>query len=152
MESISIRVLLADDEAAIRNGLQNAIPWEQYHAKVVAVASNGQEALDLIRSYLPDLVIIDIKMPQLDGLEVIRRTKAAGITCRFLILSGYDDFYLAQKSNSLWCKRLFLKPLKIEEFKDELSRQYAEILSHHHSSAAARNLDELMESSKIFFF
>lgn len=47
MESISIRVLLADDEAAIRNGLQNAIPWEQYHAKVVAVASNGQEALDL---------------------------------------------------------------------------------------------------------
>lgn len=92
MESISIRVLLADDEAAIRNGLQNAIPWEQYHAKVVAVASNGQEALDLIRNYLPDLVIIDIKMPQLDGLEVIRRTKAAGITCRFLILSGYDDF------------------------------------------------------------
>lgn len=151
MESISIRVLLADDEAAIRNGLQNAIPWEQYHAKVVAVASNGQEALDLIRSYLPDLVIIDIKMPQLDGLEVIRQTKAAGITCRFLILSGYDDFYLAQKAIRYGANGYFLKPLKIEEFKDELSRQYAEILSHHNSSAAARNLDELMESSKIFF-
>lgn len=151
MESISIRVLLADDEAAIRNGLQNAIPWEQYHAKVVAVASNGQEALDLINSYRPDLVIIDIKMPQLDGLEVIRRTKSAGITCRFLILSGYDDFYLAQKAIRYGANGYFLKPLKIEEFKDELSRQYAEILSHHNSSAAARNLDELMESSKIFF-
>ena len=151
MESISIRVLLADDEAAIRNGLQNAIPWEQYHAKVVAVASNGQEALDLIRSYLPDLVIIDIKMPQIDGLEVIRQTKAAGITCRFLILSGYDDFYLAQKAIRYGANGYFLKPLKIEEFKDELSRQYAEILSHHNSYAAARNLDELMESSKIFF-
>ena len=151
MESISIWVLLADDEAAIRNGLQNAIPWEQYHAKVVAVASNGQEALDLINSYRPDLVIIDIKMPQLDGLEVIRRTKSAGITCRFLILSGYDDFYLAQKAIRYGANGYFLKPLKIEEFKDELSRQYAEILSHHNSSAAARNLDELMESSKIFF-
>ena len=151
MESISIRVLLADDEAAIRNGLQNAIPWEQYHAKVVAVASNGQEALDLIRSYLPDLVIIDIKMPQIDGLEVIRQTKAAGITCRFLILSGYDDFYLAQKAIRYGANGYFLNPLKIEEFKDELSRQYAEILSHHHSSSAAKNLDELMESSKIFF-
>ena len=151
MESISIRVLLADDEAAIRNGLQNAIPWEQYHAKVVAVASNGQEALDLIRSYLPDLVIIDIKMPQIDGLEVIRQTKAAGITCRFFILSGYDDFYLAQKAIRYGANGYFLKPLKIEEFKDELSRQYAEILSHHHSSSAAKNLDELMESSKIFF-
>ena len=52
MESISIRVLLADDEAAIRNGLQNAIPWEQYHAKVVAVASNGQEALAISRILL----------------------------------------------------------------------------------------------------
>lgn len=145
MESISIRVLLADDEAAIRNGLQNAIPWEQYHAKVVAVASNGQEALDLIRSYLPDLVIIDIKMPQIDGLEVIRQTKAAGITCRFLILSGYDDFYLAQKAIRYGANGYFLKPLKIEEFKDELSRQYAEILSHHHSSSAAKNLDELIE-------
>ena len=69
MESISIRVLLADDEAAIRNGLQNAIPWEQYHAKVVAIASNGQEALDLIRSYLPDLVIIDIKIR---GLRILQ--------------------------------------------------------------------------------
>ena len=124
MESISIRVLLADDEAAIRNGLQNAIPWEQYHAKVVAVASNGQEALDLINSYRPDLVIIDIKMPQLDGLEVIRRTKAAGITCRFLILSGYDDFYLAQKAIRYGANGYFLKPLKIEEFKDVLVIYY----------------------------
>ena len=99
MESISIRVLLADDEAAIRNGLQNAIPWEQYHAKVVAVASNGQEALDLINSYRPDLVIIDIKMPQLDGLEVIRRTKSAGITCRFLIFRGYGSCYRAEKAS-----------------------------------------------------
>lgn len=112
MESISIRVLLADDEAAIRNGLQNAIPWEQYHAKVVAVASNGQEALDLIRSYLPDLVIIDIKMPQIDGLEVIRQTKAAGITCRFFNFKRIRRFLPCTKSNSLWCKRLFFKTVK----------------------------------------
>lgn len=80
-------------------------------------------------------------MPQIDGLEVIRQTKAAGITCRFLILSGYDDFYLAQKAIRYGANGYFLKPLKIEEFKDELSRQYAEILSHHHSSSAAKNLD-----------
>lgn len=91
-------------------------------------------------------------MPQIDGLEVTCQTKAAGITCRFLILSGYDDFYLAQKAIRYGANGYFLKPLKIEEFKDELSRQYAEILSNHHSSSAAKNLDELMESSKIFFF
>ncbi len=83
-------------------------------------------------------------MPQIDGLEVIRQTKAAGIACRFLILSGYDDFYLAQKAIRYGANGYFLKPLKIEEFKDELSCQYADILSHHHSSSAAKNLDELM--------
>lgn len=151
MESISIRVLLADDEAAIRNGLQNAIPWEHYHAQVIATASNGQEALDRISNDHPDLVVIDIKMPQIDGLEVIRRTKAAGFSCRFLILSGYDDFSLAQKAIRYGANGYFLKPLKIEEFKDELARQCSEILSQHHSSAASANLNELMESSKIFF-
>lgn len=151
MEPISIRVLLADDEAAIRNGLQNAIPWEQYHAQVIALASNGQEALDLISSSHPDLVVIDIKMPQIDGLEVIRRSKDAGFPCRFLILSGYDDFSLAQKAIRYGANGYFLKPLKLEEFKDELSRQCAEILSSHHSFAASANLNELMENSKIFF-
>ena len=152
MESISIRVLLADDEAAIRNGLQQAIPWAFYHAQVIACASNGQEALDFIEQYQPDIVVVDIKMPQIDGLEVIRRAKAAGFTCRFLILSGYDDFSLAQKAIRYGANGYFLKPLKIDEFKDELSHQCSEILSEHHSSAAAANLNELMESSKIFFF
>ena len=151
MESLSIRVLLADDEAAIRNGLQNAIPWEHYQAQVIATASNGQEALDLIGKYRPDLVVIDIKMPQIDGLEVIRRTKAAGFACRFLILSGYDDFSLAQKAIRYGANGYFLKPLKVEEFKDELSRQCTEILSSHHTPAVSANLNELMESSKIFF-
>ncbi len=151
MESLSIRVLLADDEAAIRNGLQNAISWEHYQAQVIATASNGQEALDLIGKYRPDLVVIDIKMPQIDGLEVIRRSKAAGFACRFLILSGYDDFSLAQKAIRYGANGYFLKPLKVEEFKDELSRQCTEILSSHHTPAASANLSELMESSKIFF-
>ncbi len=152
MESVSIRVLLADDEAAIRNGLRNAVPWENYHAQVIAAASNGQEALDMIDAYKPDIVIIDIKMPQIDGLEVIRRVKASGSSCRFLILSGYDDFSLAQKAIRYGANGYFLKPLNLEEFKAEFSHQCAEILSEHNSSSASANLDELIKSSRTFFF
>ena len=151
MESTFIRVLLADDEVAIRNGLKTAIPWENYHAQIVASASNGQEALDMIGEYQPDLVVIDIKMPQIDGLEVIRRAKTSGFVCRFLILSGYDDFSLAQKAIRYGANGYFLKPLNLEEFKAELSHQCAEILSAHHSSSATANLDELIENSRIFF-
>ncbi len=151
MESVSIRVLLADDEAAIRNGLRNAVPWENYHAQVIAAVSNGQEALDMINKYKPDIVIIDIKMPQIDGLEVIRRVKVSGSSCRFLILSGYDDFSLAQKAIRYGANGYFLKPLNLEEFKAEFSHQCAEILSEHSANSTSANLDELMESSRIFF-
>lgn len=150
MESSSIRVLLADDESAIRNGLLEAVPWEYYHTQVIACASDGEEAFDLIQKYLPDLVIIDIKMPKADGLEVIRRSKEAGYPCRFIILSGYDDFYLAQKAIRYGTSGYFLKPLKLEEFKDELARQSAEILASR-STPAATDLAELRKSSRIFF-
>lgn len=61
-------VLIADDEATIRNGLCQIIPWDAYHAQVIGTAVDGLDALAAVRRYRPDLVIIDIKMPGMDGL------------------------------------------------------------------------------------
>ncbi len=147
-----LSVLIADDEAAIRNGLLNAIPWNDLHAQVIDTAPDGLYALSCIQTYHPDLVIIDIKMPGMDGLEVIRRAKSEGAECRFLILSGYDDFSLAQKAIRYGANGYFLKPLKIDEFKDELNRQFSELLSQKHFSTAKQNIESLMRTSGIFFF
>ena len=146
-----LTVLIADDESTIRNGLLEAIPWDFFHAQVIGTAQDGISALSYIKQHRPDLVIIDIKMPGIDGLEVIRRSKADGITSRFLILSGYNDFCLAQKAIRYGANGYFLKPLKIEEFKDELAHQFSEILAQKHSSAAHANLEVLMRTSRIFF-
>lgn len=146
-----LSVLIADDEAVIRNGLLDAIPWNDLHAHVIDTAPDGLYALSCIQRYHPDLVVIDIKMPGLDGLEVIRRAKAEGAECRFLILSGYDDFSLAQKAIRYGANGYFLKPLKIDEFKDELNRQFSELLSQKHMSAAKQNIESLMHTSGIFF-
>lgn len=146
-----LSVLIADDEAAIRNGLLDAIPWNDLHAQVIDTAPDGLYALSCIQRYHPDLVVIDIKMPGIDGLEVIRRAKAEGAECRFLILSGYDDFSLAQKAIRYGANGYFLKPLKIDEFKDELNRQFSELLSQKHVSAAKQNIESLMHTSGIFF-
>ena len=81
---------------------------------ILEPVSNGSL---IISKQNPDLVIIDIKMPQIDGLEVIRQTKAAGITCRFLILSGYDDFYIAQKAIRYGANGYFLKPLRLKNLR-----------------------------------
>ena len=61
-------VLIADDEATIRNGLRQVIPWERYNATVIDMAEDGSQALASVRRYRPDLVVIDIKMPGVDGL------------------------------------------------------------------------------------
>lgn len=151
MSHISLTVLIADDEAAIRNGLLEAIPWSFFQAQVIGTAQDGASALAYIKQYRPDLVIIDIKMPGMDGLEVIHQAKKAGISSRFLILSGYNDFSLAQTAIRYGANGYFLKPLKIEEFKNELSQQFAGILAEKHTSAANANLESLMHTSRIFF-
>lgn len=146
----SYTVLIADDEAVIRNGLTKAIPWDKYGARVIGTAANGQEALSMVLTHRPDLAVIDIKMPLMDGLEVIRRAGENGVETRFIILSGYDDFALAQKAIRYGARSYFLKPLKIEEFKDELSRQLQEI-SARRSSRSDTDFEMLIRSSRVFF-
>lgn len=144
------RVLIADDEAAIRNGLSRIIPWEQYDATVIATAQDGAETLEKIQSLEPDLVVIDIKMPKLDGLEVIKQTKQAGLSIRFLILSGYNDFALAQKAIKYGANAYFLKPLKIDEFKNELSLQFRELSLQKEQKSNQENYSTLLDISRIF--
>lgn len=144
------RVLIADDEAAIRNGLAEIIPWSQYDANVIGTAQDGTEALEKIQSLQPDLVVIDIKMPGIDGLEVIRQAKQEGLSCRFLILSGYNDFSLAQKAVKYGANAYFLKPLKIDEFKNELSIQFQELSMQKERESDQKNYDSLRDISRIF--
>ncbi|MBQ8200685.1 MAG: helix-turn-helix domain-containing protein [Clostridia bacterium] len=150
MQKLAYSVLIADDEATIRNGLVEAIPWELYNARVIGMATNGEEALATILSMKPDLTVIDIKMPGLDGLEVIRRAGEYGSKTRFIILSGYDDFSLAQKAIRYGACAYFLKPLKIQEFRDELSRQFQEISAHKQLPDNHANIAMLIRSSRVF--
>ena len=79
MNSVPFTVLIADDESAIRNGLREIIPWGDYNAVVIDAAADGLAALASIRRNRPDLVIMDIKMPGMDGLEVIRQAREEGL-------------------------------------------------------------------------
>ena len=93
MNSLSaITLLIVDDEAEIRTGLRSIIPWEDYSVTVIGTAASGAEALDKIRYYEPNIVITDIQMPGMNGLELVRRAREEQFECSFIILSGYDDF------------------------------------------------------------
>jgi two-component system response regulator YesN len=149
----SISLVIADDEDFIRQGLTEIVSDKQFNTELVGIAANGIDALNLIQTLHPDIAIIDIKMPGLDGLEVIRQAKEIGCPTRFLILSGYNDFSFAQKAIKYDAKEYFLKPLNIVEFKETFSKQCQQILSERmkkeHISSEA--LDSLVTSSRSYF-
>ena len=120
-------VLLVDDEPLVRAGLARKIDWERYGMRVVAEASNGDDALEKITSADLSLVITDIKMPGMDGLELIRRAGRARPELRFVVLSGYDEFDLAQEAMRLGVRHYLLKPTKPAELHRVLQDAAAEI-------------------------
>lgn len=114
--------IIADDEPSILNGLKEAVCWNQLDISLVALARDGKEALEQIMEQNPDIAIIDIRMPLLNGLEVIRGARDGGCTTDFIILSGYDDFTYAKEAIRYGAKAYLLKPLNPEELYDELYR------------------------------
>lgn len=115
-----IKVLLVDDEPNIRKGLKIIINWERLGYNIVAEAANGREALLLIEKHNPELVITDIKMPEVSGLDLIKDCKNANINTSFIILSGHNEFDLAREALHLGTYKYLLKPVDEEELEETL--------------------------------
>lgn len=113
------KVLVVEDEDIIRKGLLYSIKWEKWGCMVVGEARNGIEGIEQIEKLNPDIVILDINMPIMTGLEMLEKTwekyKYASI-----ILSGYAEFEYAQKAISYGVVGYLLKPLKMSELKDKI--------------------------------
>ena len=110
-----IRILFVDDEAIVREGLKKCIDWEVNGFEVVGAAENGEKALAYLGQLSVNIVVTDIKMPVMDGLELIRNSRESGYDSKFLILSGYDDFQYAQRALRYGADDYILKPIKEEE-------------------------------------
>jgi two-component system response regulator YesN len=102
-------VLIVDDEFLVRLGLKTTIDWEANGYKVAGEASNGKEALEMVRSSMPDIVLVDIKMPLMDGLEFITEAKKINETISFIILSNYENFQYAKHAIKLGVSQYLLK-------------------------------------------
>ena len=106
-----IKVFLVEDEVVIRNGIKNSIEWEKEGYEFVGEASDGELAYPMILEKKPDILITDIKMPFMDGLELSRLVKEALPDIQILILSGYDEFEYAKEAIRLKVAEYLLKPV-----------------------------------------
>ena len=110
-----LKVLLVDDEIMIREGFKRLFDWEAHGCEVVGEASDGMEALAQIDTLIPDIVIMDINIPIMNGLKVIEVSRTKHPEIAYVIVSGYDDFAYCRKALQLQITDYILKPVNYEE-------------------------------------
>lgn len=114
------KVIIADDEPLIQEGFREIVEWDELRLELAGVASNGKEAYELIESVHPHILITDIKMPVMDGLELIKKARSNGIRLKIIILSGYSDYHLLQQAIRCDVDSYLLKPINQEELRSLL--------------------------------
>lgn len=105
-----MRVLIVDDEAFFRVSFKSLIQWNEYGVEIIGEAENGKEALRMINSLKPDLVFLDITMPNLNGIEVLRRLQGTDILSKVIVLSSYNDFEYVREAMKLGALDYIHKP------------------------------------------
>lgn len=109
------KLLIVDDEIEIIEGLKTIIDWEMHGIELCGDADNGVAALEIIQEFSPDIIMMDIRMPILNGLELLEKISDQNIKIKSIILSGYDDFYYAQKAINLKASAYLLKPCRPDD-------------------------------------
>lgn len=117
-----MKVLIADDEKKVAQLIYKIVDWEQWGLEVIGVVNDGTLAVEMIRTEEPDIVITDIRMPGLNGIDLIRETKKEGKQIYFVIISGYSEFKYAQQALKLGVEDYLLKPVKKKDLAAVLDR------------------------------
>lgn len=110
-----IKLIIADDERIIRETISNLIDWKSLGITLVGLAKDGNEAYNMILDECPDIVLTDIRMPGLSGLDLIRKTNEVNTNTQFIILSGYSEFEYAKQAMEYGVRHYILKPCNEEQ-------------------------------------
>lgn len=130
-----LKVLIADDEKMICSLISQLLDWNALGYEIVGMAYTGVDAYEMIRKEQPDVIISDIRMPGYDGIELIKRTKEAGIEAEFVMISGFKQFEYAQNAMKYGVKYYLLKPIeedKLQEIAEEIKDSILSRKQHDH--------------------
>ena len=116
------KILVVDDQYGIRLLLQEVFSKENVH---IFQASNGKQALDIIQAEKPDLILLDMKMPGMDGLELLRRLRKFNTQAKVIMMTAYGELDMVAEASRLGALTHFTKPFDIEELRTEVLKQLA---------------------------
>lgn len=149
------KIIIVDDEPIVREGIRNRIPWADHGFECVGVSENGRDALEAVNRLKPDVVMTDIYMPFMDGLELSRQIAEQYPLTKIIILTGYDDFEYAQQAVKIQVADFILKPvtsMEIREMLDKLKKEMDEERGHReHLNRLKQQLNESLPLLKERF-
>ncbi|NLY18223.1 MAG: response regulator [Clostridiaceae bacterium] len=134
------RILIVDDERLIRKGLIAKLAHNNVSCSWIGEAGNGKEALEIIKAESPDIVITDIKMPVMDGIQLIRHCHEKFPDVKFLIMSGYAEFSYAEQALNMGVSAYILKPVDDEKFVKSINKIMKELSYSRNASKNARDV------------
>lgn len=141
------KMIIADDEWNVREGLKEVVDWAAQDIEVIALAANGQEAYDLCMAHRPDVLLTDIRMPMIDGLEASARLKEAMPQLRIIIISGIQDFNYVKTALKLEADGYLLKPIKLEELTETVSQVVASLEEERARKLQMERLEQNLKES-----
>lgn len=145
-----IKLMLVDDEPMTRDGLKEFVDWGRLGMEVVAEAADGAEALQLYERFAPDIVLCDVRMPRMDGLEMAARLRESerGQACKIVFMSGYSDTPYLKKAIKLNAVDYVEKPVQIADLEQLLSEVAAQIAAEREEKHKADEMRQLLDRSK----
>ena len=141
-----MKVIIADDEIQIRKGLRMKVDWEEEGFQIAGEASNGKEVLELLGKMDIDLVLTDMRMPIMDGLELAKRCQQEFPNVKVIVLSGYSDFELVRGSMKEGVKDYLLKPVAPDELVEALQKIRKEIETERQKQVETAQMRQLVLS------
>lgn len=154
-----VKVLIVDDEAIVRKGLNKIIDWKKVGCEICGEASNGKEALEKINELFPSLVLLDVTMPIMSGIDVLAEVHNNGKKYpshpQFIILSGYSDFDYAHKAINYGAKGYLVKPVDEDILEEKVASIVKEIkLETESNSLRSKSNEELIAKkfNQMFLF
>ncbi|MCD9025876.1 response regulator [Cohnella silvisoli] len=136
------KLILVDDEADVREGVLSEIEWEAHGFQVSDVAENGREALEMIEKSVPDVIVTDIRMPFMDGLQLSEQIRREYPSTKIIILTGFDEFEYARKAIHLNIEEFVLKPFSAGDLLQALQKVKGRLDAE---MAERENVDTLQE-------
>jgi two-component system, response regulator YesN len=143
-----IDVLLVDDEDMIRQGIMQSVDWNDFNMRVIGEAEDGEEALEIFSKHRPQVILTDIKMPFMDGLELLEKVKSENDDTYIIIISGYDEFQYAQKALKLGAFDFILKPIDLDYLEQILTKISTDFAEKIEKEKDVQALKEKVENSR----